>query len=190
MKRTVIAGVCLLVFAFGVSAHPYGSGAVDTGFSESLRHGDAHLAAGEFALAVSAYEEAVEKVPYAAEGHLRLARALYSWGDRVRELRSDLWARSVEEAARGRELDPFLAEAGFLEALIYFRTGDYRKALAVYRDLARFREGDPELQIDIALVEFRLGRKKAAVAALERARVLDPSSERLHRVARLILAGW
>lgn len=185
--RGVTAAILIGVVSVTASAHPIEETGWGVDFANAIRHGDSHLAHGEFARAWDAYELATELTGHAVSGHYKLALAGYMWGDAVRARRGDIWKKALVHVERARFLDPYHADAAFLSAVIRYRTGDYQGAVDVYAALERVREGDINLYLDLALAAHRLGDQELAYLALQTARVIDPGSKRLHHVALEVL---
>lgn len=185
---------CLIVLSVLVSALALSAGAApqSAGWGEELTTlvaaGDARLVALEYARALDYYERAQKAAPHAFVGPYKIALTLYKWGNAVPVRRSDLWPEALKQADRARFLDPVNADAVFLAAVIRYRMGDYKSAIEVYRGLERVRQGDVELYLDLAVAAWRANDRPLAQAALEKARRLEPSSTRVHEIARQVFS--
>jgi tetratricopeptide (TPR) repeat protein len=158
-------------------------------FASEIAHGDAHLAAQEFARAADCFERATRLAPHAYAGHYKAALALYKWGNAVPARRVDLWPAAIRLADRARFLDASSADAVFLAGVLRYRMGDYKSAADVYKSLEKVRQGDIDLYLDLAVAGWRGGDMRLATLALDRARMIDPASKRLHSVALEVLGS-
>lgn len=177
----------LLLVATGVSAEPSNPTGWGEEFRAEIRRGDEHYQALEFARALENYERAEKLAPHAFIGFYKSALALYRWGDAVPVRRQDLWPQALQKADRARFLDPVSSDAVFLAGVLRYRMGDFKAATEVYKSLEKVRQGDVDLYLDLAVAAWRAGDMDLAMASLERARTVAPSSRRLQSVAREIL---
>lgn len=158
-------------------------------FGAEIARGDAHLVAQEFARAAEAFERATRLAPHAFAGHYKAALTLYKWGNAVPARRADLWPAAIRLADRARFLDASSVDAVFLAGVLRYRMGDYKSAADVYKSLEKVRQGDIDLYLDLAVASWRGGDMRMATLALDRARLIDPASKRLHSVALEVLGS-
>jgi tetratricopeptide (TPR) repeat protein len=158
-------------------------------FAAEIARGDAHLVAQEFARAAEVFERATRLAPHAFAGHYKAALTLYKWGNAVPARRTDLWPAAIRLADRARFLDSSSADAVFLAGVLRYRMGDYKSAAEVYKSLEKVRQGDIDLYLDLSVTAWRGGDMRLATLALDRARMIDPASKRLHSVALEVLGS-
>ncbi len=190
MMKTKIFAAALLAACLALPS--LADDAASTGwgrdFASEIEQGDSHMVGLEYARALENYERAEKLAPHAAIAPYKIAYALYRWGNDVPVRREDLWPLAVRKADRALFLDRTSADATFLAGVIRYRLGDFRSAVEVYKALETVRQGDVDLYLDLAVAAWRGGDMKLAMAALDRARLIAPSSRRLHALAREILA--
>lgn len=133
-----------------------------------------------FEKAVTSYREVLVRDPQSSTVHRGLGAALLALG-RLAEAGEELEA-SVRLAPRSLESRLLLGrlrltagdEAGARAAFEAARDIDAMRARRLLEGLVRARPGDPEALRDLALYEIVEGRRKEAIAALERAMALTP----------------
>lgn len=177
-ERTISPGIATTV--------PTGWGAE---FTAEIARGDAYLVAQEFARAADAFERATRLAPHAYAGSFKTALVFYKWGNAVPARRVDLWPAAIRLADRARFLDPSSADASFLAGVLRYRLGDYKSATEVYKSLEKVRQGDIDLYLDLAVAAWRGGDMRLVGLSLDRARMIDPASKRLHSVALEVLGS-
>lgn len=190
--RLALAAVAVITMAFPAFASDnggWGASSAGGGWARAIAAGDSHLSQMHFARALDEYDRAQRIAPYSHVPYLRSATAYYGWGDAIEGRRGDLWPLALKHAEKARRLDPLSAEASFLSAVIRFRMGDYSGAVDIYRELEKVRQGDIHLYLDLALAAFKAGNRDLAATALQRAEAINPDSERLHSVAKMLLGG-
>ena len=136
-----------------------------------------------FESAVTSYRDVVARDPQSSTVHRGLGAALLALG-RLAEAEDEL-AASVRLAPRSLESRLLLGrlrltagdEAGARAAFEAAREIDAMRARRLLEGLVRARPGDPEALRDLALFEIVEGRRKEAIAALERAMALTPPQD-------------
>ncbi len=136
-----------------------------------------------FESAVASYREVVTRDPQSSTVHRGLGAALLALG-RLEEAGDELEA-SVRLAPRSLESRLLLGrlrlsagdEAGARTAFEAAREIDAVRSRRLLEGLVRARPGDPEALRDLALFEIVEGRRKEAIAALERAMALTPPQD-------------
>jgi eukaryotic-like serine/threonine-protein kinase len=120
------------------------------------------------------YRHAVEADPGYAPAWARLARiyrvvAMYSDEDS-----NENYARAEEAFRRALQLNPDLSIAHNLFTAVEVETGHAREAMLRLLERARSQTGDPELFAGLVQACRYAGLERAAIAAYEHARRLDP----------------
>ncbi len=136
-----------------------------------------------FESAVTSYRDVLARDPQSSTVHRGLGAALLALG-RLEEAGDEL-AASVRLAPRSLESRLLLGrlrltagdEAGARAAFEAAREIDAKRARRLLEGLVRARPGDPEALRDLALFEIVEGRRKEAIAVLERAMALTPPQD-------------
>lgn len=119
----------------------------------------------KWAVAIEAYEKAIELEPDYADAYCNLGAVRYNQGQRAA-------ARRAFEACLEREADH--VEANFNLANVLEEEGDDGGALAHYRRALASDPLYPDLHINLALLYEKIGRKRGACDHWRRYLQLDP----------------
>jgi TolB-like protein/Tfp pilus assembly protein PilF len=128
----------------------------------------------DFQAAARLYEQAIALDPQFALAHARLSAvssSIYHWYEPTAEIKQK--ARS--EADESLRLQPDLGEAHLAMGLyFYYGESQYEQALRELNLAANALPNDGDVGLYIAAVQRRQGRFNGAIAAYEKAQVVDP----------------
>jgi uncharacterized protein (AIM24 family) len=100
-------------------------------------------------------------------------------------LRTGEFATADATIHKALDLRPRDAKARSLLGLVHFKSGRQQEARDTYLALASEFPGDASIQLNLGLVELKLGALDAAVAALEQSVRLDTTNERARQYLEL-----
>jgi Flp pilus assembly protein TadD len=140
--------------------------------SAHVDHGVELTKSGDDRGAIAAYRAALIVDDTNANAHRNLALALERTGDR---------AAAITEARRALELAPGAASKGVLASLLVndggalAKAGNYKEAIVRYREAVSLEPDDWQAHYDLGLALLADNDPDGAVAAMEKARALEPN---------------
>ncbi len=123
------------------------------------RLGSAYRASGAAAKAIAVYEAALKLVP-TNTAVLRALAELYE---------TDNPAKALDYASTARKNAPDDPDIAYLLGRLTAKSGDFRRALALFQEAARNRPADPDITYELARAYFGNGQIPEAEAAAQKA---------------------
>ena len=209
-KFIIPAGLCLIMLLAGSVLSGMGGSEIAAGNLKNnfYEAGQKALARGDYRTAVHNFRQATERNPHYTRAHSGTARAYYKMGEMIRArnaylrvlakdknnlealiglgmVHTELGEYDLAEAylEQVSEIDPGNTENNYARGLFYLRKGSLDLAQVYFKKVERQNPAHIDSLLQLAVLEAGRGEYIQAEEFLKQARLVNPVSPEMHRVA-------